>query len=152
MITPVPGTTCPHKQVITSLVFSSIYHVFSYLVKLLITTLTRVIFWVFSALEIKQTSVRCPRHTAKFSDWRPKFLYPPLLYFFEKKFWSHLMAWRIVVPWPGLEPSPTALEVWSSNHWTTREVLSYYLKPINQFTPLHIYIIQWGLCALEVKT
>ena len=33
-----------------------------------------------------------------------------------------LVICRILVPWPGIEPRPTALEVWSLNHWTTREV------------------------------
>lgn len=44
---PVFRTTCPYKEVITSLVFLNIYPVlFFYLVKLLITTLTRVLFSV----------------------------------------------------------------------------------------------------------
>ena len=38
-------------------------------------------------------------------------------------FWPHCMACRILVPPPGIEPTPTpALEAWSLNHWTTREV------------------------------
>ena len=28
----------------------------------------------------------------------------------------------ILVPWPGMEPAPSALEAWSLNHWTAREV------------------------------
>ena len=31
-------------------------------------------------------------------------------------------ACRILVPRPGIEPVPPALEVWSLNHWTAREV------------------------------
>ena len=27
-----------------------------------------------------------------------------------------------LVPWPGIEPEPPALGVWSLSHWTTREV------------------------------
>ena len=27
-----------------------------------------------------------------------------------------------LVPWPGFEPGPSALRVWSLSHWTTREV------------------------------
>ena len=27
-----------------------------------------------------------------------------------------------LVPWPGMEPGPPALGVWSPSHWTTREV------------------------------
>ena len=30
-------------------------------------------------------------------------------------------AWDLV-SWPGMEPGPPALEVWSLSHWTTREV------------------------------
>ena len=29
---------------------------------------------------------------------------------------------RILVPWPGIEPAPPALEAWSLNDWTTGEV------------------------------
>ena len=29
-------------------------------------------------------------------------------------------AWRILVPHPGFEPSPSAVEVLSLNHWTTK--------------------------------
>ena len=31
-------------------------------------------------------------------------------------------ACRILVPQPGIEPKLTALEEWSLNHWTTKEV------------------------------
>ena len=34
----------------------------------------------------------------------------------------------ILVPQPGIKPAPPALEVWSLNHWTTREVPSVSLK------------------------
>ena len=37
-------------------------------------------------------------------------------------FWLHCMACRILVPRPGIEPTPPAVEAWSLNHWTTREV------------------------------
>ena len=33
-----------------------------------------------------------------------------------------------LVPWPGIEPRPPALEVWSLSHWTTREVLTNWLR------------------------
>ena len=32
-----------------------------------------------------------------------------------------------LVPWPGIEPEPPALGVWSLSHWTTREVLPAHL-------------------------
>ena len=44
-------------------------------------------------------------------------------------FWLYPMACRILVPWPGIEPTPPAVEAWSLNHWIAREVLHYFLKP-----------------------
>ena len=38
-------------------------------------------------------------------------------------FWPHCGACGILVSWPGIEPAPPALEAWSLNCWTTREVL-----------------------------
>ena len=34
---------------------------------------------------------------------------------------DHCVVWDLV-PWPGMEPKPTALGAWSLSHWTTREV------------------------------
>ena len=31
-------------------------------------------------------------------------------------------AWHVKLPQPGIEPMPPAVEEWSLNHWTTREV------------------------------
>ena len=42
-------------------------------------------------------------------------------------FWPCSMACEILVPQPGIEPLPPALEGWSLNHWTTREA------PIHSF-------------------
>ena len=38
-------------------------------------------------------------------------------------FFLHHTACGILLPWPGIEPVPPAWEVWSLNHWATREVL-----------------------------
>ena len=38
-------------------------------------------------------------------------------------FWPHNVACGILVPWPGIEPEPLGLKVWSPNHWTTGELL-----------------------------
>ena len=32
------------------------------------------------------------------------------------------VAFGMTVPWPGIEPVPPAVEAWSFNHWTAREV------------------------------
>ena len=37
-------------------------------------------------------------------------------------FWPCCTACRILVPWPGLKPSPPAVEARRLNHWTAREV------------------------------
>ena len=34
------------------------------------------------------------------------------------------MARRILIPQLGIEPTPPAMETWSLNHWTAREVPS----------------------------
>ena len=36
-------------------------------------------------------------------------------------FWPGHMSYGILVPQPGIESRSPAVEVWSSNHWTTRE-------------------------------
>ena len=43
-------------------------------------------------------------------------------------FWLHHAACGILVPWPGVEPAPapTAVEVWSLNHWISREVPEFF--------------------------
>ena len=50
------------------------------------------------------------------------------LYFF---LWLCHAAYGILVSWPGIEPGPLAVEVWSRNHWTTREVPFDYLSPVS---------------------
>ena len=47
-------------------------------------------------------------------------------FFFFFHFWPCSAACAILVPQPGIKPTPPALEVKSFNHWTTREVL--YVK------------------------
>ena len=42
-----------------------------------------------------------------------------LFFFF---FWPHCAACRILVPQPGIEPTPPAVEAQKLNHWTAREV------------------------------
>ena len=62
--------------------------------------------------------------------------------FFVLIFWLHQVALEILVLGPGVKPWPSALEAWSSNHWTGREVLvlkhseSDILFPNNILGPL----------------
>ena len=37
------------------------------------------------------------------------------------------MAGGILVPWPEIEPGPSAVKAQSPNHWTARELNSYFL-------------------------
>ena len=37
-------------------------------------------------------------------------------------FWPRREACEILVPQPGTEPVPPAVEEWSLNHWTAKEV------------------------------
>ena len=37
-------------------------------------------------------------------------------------FLAHSVVCGILVPQPGIEPVPPAMEAWRLNHWTTREV------------------------------
>ena len=46
------------------------------------------------------------------------FYFSFIIYLF---FWPHSTL-DILVPWPGIEPTPPALEAWSLNHWATSEV------------------------------
>ena len=41
---------------------------------------------------------------------------------FFKFFWLHWAAWGILGPRPGIEPVLPAVEAWSHNHWTAREL------------------------------
>ena len=58
-------------------------------------------------------------------------------------------ACGILVPWPGIEPVPPALEVQSLNHWTTREVPGHSLlknkKQKTQQQPMKI------ICLSKLK-
>ena len=52
----------------------------------------------------------------KNAEWR--------VFFFFSIFWPHLTAYRILFP----QPTSPAMEVWSLDHWTTREVSRVFLK------------------------
>ena len=44
--------------------------------------------------------------------------------------WPPPAAWGISVPWPGIEPMTPALEAWSLNHWTPREVPTVFCDEV----------------------
>jgi len=45
-------------------------------------------------------------------------------------FWPHRVAHRILVPWPGIEPTSPAVEAHSLNSWTMREVPDSFLNSL----------------------
>ena len=46
-----------------------------------------------------------------------------------------LEACGILVPWPGIEPGPSAVKVLSPNHWTIREFPCIWIFEETQFNP-----------------
>ena len=53
-----------------------------------------------------------------------------ILFYFILLSWLHHEVCGILVPRPGIEPGPSAVEVLSSNHWTTREFpIIFILEP-----------------------
>ena len=66
----------------------------------------------------------------------PLFLF--IYSFFIFIFWPHRTAHRILVPRPGIEPVPPALEAQSLNQWTAREV------------PIHSCLGSFPICHCRV--
>ena len=51
------------------------------------------------------------------------YIYIKLLYFIFNYFFGYAMQHvESLLPWPGIKPMPLAVEAWSLNPWTTREV------------------------------
>ena len=53
---------------------------------------------------------------------------PAYLFIFILFLFFDWVACRILVPWPGVEPMPPAVEAWHPNHWAAREVPSSQFK------------------------
>ena len=54
-------------------------------------------------------------------------------FYLFKSLWLHQVAYRSLVSWPEMEPTSLALEAWSLNHWTTREVPIWKILKAVQF-------------------
>ena len=54
-----------------------------------------------------------------------KLLHVLCIYFF---FWPRYKACGILVPPPGIGPGPSAVEVWSPNNWTTKDVPAFFSR------------------------
>ena len=58
------------------------------------------------------------------------------MFFFFLFFSLCRVACGILVPWPGIEPTPPTLEAWSLTHWNVREIphkYSYLRYPLTSF-------------------
>ena len=66
------------------------------------------------------------------------FTWCPFSFFLSFFFWLHRVACWILVPRPGIEPTSSALKVWSLHHWTAREVplMSFFCSRIISRNPI----------------
>ena len=51
------------------------------------------------------------------------------------------MVCEILVPQPGIKPTPTAVEVWSLNHWTAEEVPLFTYFSSSRFLCINVFVI-----------
>ena len=79
------------------------------------------------AVYLLQLFLSCPQ-----LDFRVDILINSL--FFSSIFWLHLEAQRILVPRPGIESVPPAVEAWFLNHWTAREVPHFLIQDDHPFS------------------
>ena len=68
--------------------------------------------------------------------WVYQFFISLLYYLHLKKFfWLHHATCGILVLWPGIEPVPRAVKVWSLNHWLRRKSLLISSNSFFLFSP-----------------
>ena len=64
------------------------------------------------------------------------------MHLFFSPFWlCQATAYRILVPRPGIEPTPSAVKAQSANHWTTSEFLSKCTLIYRTFFKLGAYAV-----------
>ena len=71
-----------------------------------------------------------------------------LLFYIYIYIWPFCAAYRILASWLGIEPMPPALEAWSLNHWTTREVP----RPSYQCILIYQYILYINIWSPDAKS
>ena len=88
----------------------------------------------------------------------PSFLFiKENIYLFIWLHWIFVVACGIfrcgmwdLVPWPGTKPVPPALEVWSLNNWTAREVFNRFFKKSYPFIVFFLYTT-WHAVSSPVR-
>ena len=68
-------------------------------------------------------------------------------------FRTHHEAYGILVPWPGIEPMPSAVKMWSPNHWTSREfpIAHFILEPKGKKVLIQPGIWVTGILKKDLK-
>ena len=71
-------------------------------------------------------------------------------------FWLHHTACRVLVPRPGIEPMPRAVEVQSRNHWTAREVPRFLIKWFTEISfsgslKIYLYVKRDGYLHIVIS-
>ena len=62
-------------------------------------------------------------------------------------FWLHCETCVILVPWLGIKPRLLAIEAWSLNHWTAREVPSS--ASFHKLSPYHHSVLRLNVSSSE---
>ena len=85
-------------------------------------------FYSGECLKLTFLAIRWHENVFTSTRWGKCFLLPCFLSVFFFFFWPLHAACGFLVPLSGIEPVPPALEAWSLNHWTAREVSLSLLK------------------------
>ena len=59
-------------------------------------------------------------------------------------------ACKILVLQPGIKPRPTAVEVWSLNHWTARELLFFFFIYFKIHFSFSFFLLHCTVCRILV--
>ena len=71
-----------------------------------------------------------------------------IFYFYLLFFGPHCELCRILDPRSGIEPVPPAVEVWSSNHWTAREVPTAVFLKMKKYCEIHCTYKRVYMCTV----
>ena len=65
------------------------------------------------------------------------------LFFFP--LWLHHPVCAVLVPWPWIEPRPSAMKAWSPNHWTARKFPITSNLDLEKEMAAHFSILAWKI-------
>ena len=72
---------------------------------------------------------------------------------FGYSMWTLDCSMQYPVPWPGIKPRPSALGVWSLNHWTTRKVPKRdpFWMSVRSCHVFFLRTLQWILISINTR-